>query len=303
MLTVVICTYNRCESLLTTLDSLRGQRWSGDWEVLVVDNASDDDTAAALVATAETFPVPLRTVREERRGLSAARNRALREARGATSLFLDDDVTCSETWLAELGEAYRDADIQGTGAPILPLLPPETPSWWFELLESEVGGPTSRYEFGKEMLPIEPEGPVARPMGANMGVRTATALELGGFRLDLGWGTKLVPSEEYDFFGRLLGAGAPLLYVGGAPVQHRIDPARTSWEYYLRWQRGFGRSQVVMEPPGDLGDRLRRMRRQLRRHRKWRRRSSRERNGSLQWRLAEREKTRCVGALLQLLGF
>jgi hypothetical protein len=44
------------------------------------------------------------------------------------------------------------------------------------------------------------------------------------------------------------------------------------------------------------------MHRQLRRHRKWRRRGSREIRGSLSWRLAEREKTRCKGALLQLLG-
>src|SRR4051812_39247997 len=93
-ITVIICSRDRRESLLMTVESLRPQSCSEKWEVLVVDNASADDTALAIAARATSFPVPLRVVTESNAGLSFARNRALSEAFGRIVIFIDDDVTC-----------------------------------------------------------------------------------------------------------------------------------------------------------------------------------------------------------------
>ncbi len=299
--TVAICSRNRRASLLETLESLAVQGCDAAWEVLVVDNGSRDGTGRAVAARAPRFPVPLRVVREERRGLSAARNRALREA-GEVCLFIDDDVDCEPGWLDALARAYGDAGVVGTGGPILPRLPPAAPAWWGELLPQELGGPTSRYDFGEDSRPILPGGSISLPMGANMGLRTSAARVHGSFRTDLGWGRGMVPSEELEYFGRLERAGEKLLYVGGARVQHRIAPERTSWRYYLRWQRGYGRAQVRMHPPPDARRRWRSIRTHGRRYRKLRRQAAAAPRESTSWRVAERERSREAGALLQLLG-
>jgi len=83
VISVVICTYNRCEQLASALQSLKTSCAAIDtrlFEVLVVDNNSSDSTKH----TVENFGVdfPLRYVFEAEQGLSNARNRALREFLG-----------------------------------------------------------------------------------------------------------------------------------------------------------------------------------------------------------------------------
>jgi len=301
ILSVAICTRNRRASLLETLESLEGQHCDSSWEVLVVDNGSRDGTAATVCARARGFPVPLRVVREEKRGLSAARNRGLREA-AEICLFIDDDVTCQPGWLAAQALAYEDPEVAGTGGPILPQLPADAPRWWEELLSEELGGPTSRYDFGDGSGPILPGGPIPLPVGANMGLRTSSARAHGPFRQDLGWGRRMVPSEELEFFRRLEAAGEKLVYVGDARVRHRIFPERTSWRYYLRWQRGYGRSQILMDPTADGRVDWRTVRSRVRRYLKLRRQARQISPDSKSWRLAERDRARAAGALLEVLG-
>ena len=248
-ISVLICSRNRRRDLLETLDSLALQQWSGDWEVLVVDNGSEDDTTEALRSYGERFPVPLRVVWEAQVGLSFARNRAVRAARGRVALFIDDDVTCRPGWLAAHARAFEDLRVVGTGGRILPVLPEAAPQWWKELLPHEVGGPTSRYDFGDDTARIIAGGRIPPPFGANMGIARRWVLELGGFRTDLGWGRRMIPSEESEFFRRFQAQAAELLYVPDACVEHRIEQSRTTWDYYVRWQRGKGRSGVIVDPP------------------------------------------------------
>ncbi|HIK61826.1 MAG TPA: glycosyltransferase family 2 protein, partial [Planctomycetes bacterium] len=78
--TVAICTLNRRDDLEIALESLRGQEAGPDWDILVVDNGSEDATAEYVESVADGFPVPITRSLEPERGLSFARNRALREA-------------------------------------------------------------------------------------------------------------------------------------------------------------------------------------------------------------------------------
>ncbi|HEY1336201.1 MAG TPA: glycosyltransferase family 2 protein [Bryobacteraceae bacterium] len=101
---VVIATHNRRALLQEAVATVRDQTFD-EWELLIVDDASTDDTWAWL----GTLHAPcIRVLRQERRQeRSAARNRGLAEARGDLIMFLDDDDLLRPCALAELSAAMR----------------------------------------------------------------------------------------------------------------------------------------------------------------------------------------------------
>src|SRR5262249_51523514 len=116
--TVVICTHNRATVVRAAIEHalVEARRCAAD--VLVVDNASTDDTAA-VVADAARGALEVRVVREEQLGLSAARNRGLADARGDVVAYLDDDATPRPGWLAALLAHYDDARVACVGGRIV----------------------------------------------------------------------------------------------------------------------------------------------------------------------------------------
>ena len=101
-LSIIIPTYNRREILLRTLEGYSRQTaLGGILEVLVVDDGSTDGTGAAVVASRQASAIPIRYLREENKGLAAARNYGIREARGELLLFGDDDIIPGPTLVAE----------------------------------------------------------------------------------------------------------------------------------------------------------------------------------------------------------
>jgi glycosyltransferase involved in cell wall biosynthesis len=244
-ITLIICSFDRRESLLETLDTVAKQHCTTPWEVLVVDNNGTDGSAVAVSERAATFPVPLRVLREERQGRSYALNRAIESARGEILIFTDDDVSLRPGFVAGHAAVYSDARIGGAGGRILPVMPENTPGWMRELCENRSGGPAGRYDWGSEMRAIEEGGEIHLPYGANMSLRREIAANLGGFRTDLGWGTQLVPGEEIDMFERIRRAGSKVVYQPDAVVEHRFQPAKASLEYFLQFEAGCARSVVL----------------------------------------------------------
>ena len=57
-ITVIVCTYNRCKGLAATLDSIAGQSFQEpvEWEVLVVDNNSTDQTSEVAEDFSRRYP-------------------------------------------------------------------------------------------------------------------------------------------------------------------------------------------------------------------------------------------------------
>jgi glycosyltransferase involved in cell wall biosynthesis len=91
--TAAITTYNRARFLPGALESVFAQTYDGEVDVLVVDDGSTDETPDVL----QRYGGRIRVVRQENGGRSAARNTAVREARGAYLSFLDSD----DRWLPE----------------------------------------------------------------------------------------------------------------------------------------------------------------------------------------------------------
>ena len=102
--TVIVCTYNRCESLANTLDSLAKSivPASTEWEVLIVDNNSSDRTRQVVEDFSRRFPGRFRYTFEPCQGKSFALNRGIRETQADVLAFTDDDVIAEPTWLWNL---------------------------------------------------------------------------------------------------------------------------------------------------------------------------------------------------------
>lgn len=243
-LSVAICTRNRSESLAVALASLEQTPSSLPWELLVIDNASEDDTSARLNQIKTKFPATLRILFEAEAGLSKARNLALREARGSAVLFLDDDVTCEPGVVEAHIKAFEHPSVHATGGRIIPLLPPETPQWFQDEVFANPGGPTARYDFGDDPMEVGVEiRPV--PIGAHFGIRRQIALDHGGFDEALGCGPRAMLGEETHLLDQVSSKGGRILYIPDAVVHHRISIERTTFAYFDQWYERLGRFEAI----------------------------------------------------------
>src|SRR5580698_3953870 len=94
-ISVVLCTYNRCQALARALESVAASRLpaSVDWEVLVVDNNSNDRTREVVEKFATRHPRRFRYLFESKPGKSNALNAGVNAAQGEILAFMDDDVS------------------------------------------------------------------------------------------------------------------------------------------------------------------------------------------------------------------
>ena len=104
---VVIPTFRRPETLFPVLDALARQSAPPDFEVVVVDDGSGDDTPRRLAAYRP--PYPFRFFSQENGGPASARNRGVREARGKVVLFLGDDTVPEPALLSVHGGAHGES--------------------------------------------------------------------------------------------------------------------------------------------------------------------------------------------------
>jgi len=103
---VVIPTYRRAETLFSVLDALSAQRGAPEFEVVVVDDGSGDDTLGRLASHRPAYP--FRFFSQANSGPATARNRGVREAAGRVVLFLGDDTVPEPDLLAVHGAAHAE---------------------------------------------------------------------------------------------------------------------------------------------------------------------------------------------------
>jgi len=108
LVTVVIPTFNRSSTLKRAVDSAFAQT-RVQVEVNVVDDGSTDDTEAVLQDLQSHHGKPLRIIRQENAGASAARNTGLDAAQGTYVQFLDSDDTLHPEKLQRQIQAYKNA--------------------------------------------------------------------------------------------------------------------------------------------------------------------------------------------------
>ena len=240
-ITVILCTYNRCQTLKKTLESVAVQTLSHSlaWEILVVDNNSTDHTRQMIEGLQRRYPELIRYVFEPEQGISHARNTGIREARGEILAFLDDDETASTGWLQNLTANLHSGEWVGAGGRVLP--PPSfSPPSWLSTSASSINGPLAVFDPALEAGQLnEP------PFGANMAFRREVFDKYGGFRTDLGrTGKNMISNEDTEFGRRLMAAGLRLRYEPSALTYHPVDESRLRRSYFLSWWFNKGRSDV-----------------------------------------------------------
>jgi glycosyltransferase involved in cell wall biosynthesis len=240
-ITVILCTYNRCESLAKALESSAALRLpeSVEWEILVVDNNSIDKTRKVVEGYCCRYPGRFRYLFEPQQGKSYALNAGIREARGNVLVFTDDDVTVEPTWLQNLTASLDTGEWVGAGgrtAPERTFSPPR----WLGLDTPYALGPLALFDLGAETRQLtEP------PFGNNMAYRREVFKKYGDFRTELGPcpGSE-IRSEDTEFGKRLLSAGERLRYEPSAIVYHAVPADRIQKSYFLDWWFDKARAEI-----------------------------------------------------------
>jgi len=240
-ISVILCTYNRCQSLAKSLESLAATQMpeSVSWEVLVVDNNSRDQTRAVVEDCSRRYPERFRYLFEPKQGKSHALNAGIQATKGEILAFVDDDVTVESTWLQNLTAPLRNGECAGVGGRILPeqnFSPPH----WLPVQDRYALAPLALFDLGTEGGPLtEP------PFGTNMAFQRKAFEKYGGFRTDLGpQPGNEIRSEDSEYGHRLLAAGEQLRYEPSAIVYHSVPPDRIQKPYHLAWRFDKGRSEI-----------------------------------------------------------
>jgi GT2 family glycosyltransferase len=215
---------------------------SVEWEVLVVDNNSRDQTREVVQDFCRRDPLHFRYLFESRQGKSHALNAGIAHACADILAFTDDDVTVEPTWLRELTHPLEDPEWLGTGGRVFLPVDFVVPSWLRLDDPSWILGILAYFDPGSEPGTF-PKG--LPPIGANMAYRKKAFLKYGGFRTDLGPRPgRALRYEDTELGWRLLNAGERIKYVPSAIVRHEIPPERVNKKYFLVYFYGYGRAAI-----------------------------------------------------------
>ena len=238
-ISLVIATYNRREQLLMALESATRQTLPFEkWEVVVVDNNSQDGTYESVEAFAAAHVgMNLRVVRETIQGVSAARNRGIAESCGEFIVVTDDDEVLVEGFLETYYEFYERGG-RICGGRILPSFEVEPPVWMSKYTERAIAGTVDLGDTERDFGAGKFFG------GGNHGYRRDVAEYYGGYDTGLGRnGNVLLAGEEKDLYKRMVASGESIRYLPGALVYHNVEKERLTREYFECLCRNLGRSE------------------------------------------------------------
>jgi glycosyltransferase involved in cell wall biosynthesis len=227
--TVVVSSHSRAALLDGLLDALEAQDHQ-DFEVIVADNGSTDETWSVLTERCSRASMRLRALRLEfHDGPAVPRNTCVAQALGALIAFTDDDCLPAPGWLSAITAAFDDSTVIVQGR-----TSPEPGGWagpWGRTLD--VPGPTGLYET------------------ANLAARREAIVVAGGFG-----GKRLLSGRA---FGVDVVLGSAIAQAGGfrfapeALVHHRVMPG-TYGDFVRERRRLSGFPQLLRLVP-ELRDR------------------------------------------------
>lgn len=221
---VVIPTRNRGDLITETIDSLL--KLEGiDFEVLVVDQSTDERTAQA-VAAAAAGDARVRVLRTRTVGSSAARNLGALNAAGKVVAYTDDDCLVAPDWLSMLVAEFSEPHVAAVYGRLVP--------WGFTARDgTEVGFKAAgvRAEYSRRTPPWY------IGHGGNMAFRRQALLAAGAFDLLLGAGGHFGACEDPDIAYRLLARGETVVYAGSALAYHKHWK---DWRAQRRMERAYG---------------------------------------------------------------
>ena len=241
MLSIIICTYNREKYIGPLLDSISKNDYpTSDYEIILVDNNCTDNTRGVCEQFVATHPeIRLRYVVETEQGLSAARNKGIKEAKGEVIIYVDDDALVDTDYIRIYAEHFAaHPETMAAGGPIEPLYETQEPFWMSPYTKALL---TAWMNYGDKVR----EYPNGRyPGGGNAAYRKVVFDKVGLFNTELGRkGTALLASEEKDIFDKMKALGMLVLYLPTPVLHHIIPQAKLEEDYFNRLTLQIGRSE------------------------------------------------------------
>jgi len=246
---VIICTYNRKDNLEPCLTGLSEQKGMEgvEWEVLVVDNNSNDGTADEIHRLAGKLPITIRYASETEQGLNYARNTGIKGSKGRFFSYVDDDILVSKRWLSSIYETFEKNDADAVGGRIH-LDPSISLPKWIDA-NPELRGFLGFQDLGEE--PVRLDGHKNYPYGGNMAFNRRVVEKIGYFNPKLGRKgsgqkrSELFKGSETDYFHRLEATGeVRIFYDPRAIVYHSVKPFQLNKKYFrtIHYNAGYQRA-------------------------------------------------------------
>ncbi len=233
MLSYTLCTYNRANRLPDLIRAMRRQNCTIPFEILVVDNNSQDRTLEVLDELAREDGVPLRIVTEKNQGIVYARNRAIREAMDSNILvFIDDDELPLPGHIQAATDSIeaKYADCVG-GRILVDFEPSERPSW----LNDEILGFLGSINHGPKHFAITTDKtPV---WSGNVAYRVQYLKDNPDIRFDPRYnrtGYGVGGGEDAIMLHNLLDRKARIYYNPDMTIKHLVEARKLNRRFFLK---------------------------------------------------------------------
>ena len=224
---VIIPTHNRARELRITLGCIVDQKYADDWEIVVVNNASTDETGMVVKELAGQN-LDVRHVSEPRLGLHYARNTGALQSKHEILVYLDDDMTVSPGWLEAMLAPYREESVGCVGGKIAPDFEVDPPGW-IKLFHP---GFLGILDLGEGYREVKWPQDV---YGGNMSLRRSVYLDVNGFHPDAFGDKRMIwfrGDGETGLVKKIYEAGYKVVYAGEALAYHRIRDTNLTKEFF-----------------------------------------------------------------------
>ena len=237
-ISIIIPTFNRSASLQITLASLLALKsLSRDHEIIVVDNASTDDTQTVTEAAIKSAPnCIIRYYYEPIPGLLSGRHKGALESKCDILIYIDDDIDVDSGWLNAIEETFDDPQVHLVGGKNLPRYESPPPDWleafWYRDGPRSWCDYLSVLDFGEQPSEIDS----LFIWGLNFSIRRKTLFDVGGFHPDY------IPkpfecyqgNAETGLAWKAKAIGFKIVYQPKALIHHRIPTERLTLDYFER---------------------------------------------------------------------
>jgi len=229
LFSIIVPTFNRANEVRELIGSFQNQTLPhNQFEVLLVDDGSDDDTPERVKQFMPQADFRIRLLQHQHEGPGPARNFGMAQAEGEFFLFIDSDCIADRHWLERIAQAVEQEQPQAFGGPdgVLPEFTPLQKAIDYSMTSFLTTG-GMRGHSKKRLAKFYPRS-------FNMGIHYSIFENLGGMN-------NLRHGQDLEFSRRIVASGAKVIYVPDAIVYHK---RRTSLRKFFRQMFNWGVARI-----------------------------------------------------------
>ena len=243
---VIICCYNSAARLPVTIQHLLDQQVAGtiSWEIVIVDNASTDNTYELAFNLLNKGAISYQVVRELNPGLANARLKGYDVSKYEDILFCDDDNHLASNYVQDVFDTMQGNDLIGIlGGKGEAIFEGDEPAWFQKY--------SRNFAVGDQSSSLQDISKVDEVYGAGCAMRRSFLVDLyrSGFKsLLLGrTGNQITSGDDTElcFMARFL--GYEVWYNRRLTFKHLMTTSRMNWKYMKKLYAGFGRMNIYIQ--------------------------------------------------------